>query len=374
MNPDRSKSTNSRTRVLFLCNSPAVPAGVEKTALLLLERLDSTRFDSRVILNGEGPFAESLRNIGADTEIIPCRTRTSSVWRRALRLSLQNRPAEVVQLHLSRLNAFLLHRAGAAVIERLNMTRDSRIRHPLSWRWLDLWTARWIDRFIVVSETLRTAFVERGYPDRKLRVIRNGVEPPRSMDPAKLRRELGISPRVPLIGAVGRLTPQKGMDLFIETVRELRKTLPTVQAILVGDGELRGALEIQAGACGVRNIVHFLGYRQDIPDVLAGLDALVFLSRWEPFANTLLEAMAAGTPVVASDVDGNREALSANGGGVLVPPERPDLAAAALRRIVENPALGKELSAAGRRRAGEFTVERMVRQHEELYADVAAHR
>lgn len=372
MNSDTSQSTSSRTRVVFLCNSPAVPAGVEKTALLLLERLDPTRFEPRVILNGDGPFADSLRDLGADVEIVPCHRRTSAAWRRALRQSLKDRPADVVQLHLSRLNAPLLHRAGAAVVERLNMTRDPRIRHPLSWKWLDLWTARWIDRFIVVSGGLRTAFLNRGYPDNKLCVIHNGVEAPGSTDAAKLRGELGISPEVPLIGAVGRLTLQKGMDLFIETVRELRKTCPAVQAVIVGEGELRGALEARADACGLRNSVHFLGFRRDIHDVLAGLDTLVFLSRWEPFANTLLEALAVGTPVVASDVGGNREALAADGtAGLLVPSERADLAAAAVQRIIEDPAVRRELSEAGKRRAREFSVERMVHRHETLYIEAA---
>ncbi len=360
--------SSERLRLVFLCNSPAVPAGVEKTTRLLLEHLDRDRFAPRVILNGEGPFADGLRELDVDLEVLPCRGRTSPAWRRALRMSLKQRPADVVQLHLSRLNAPLLRRTGARLVERLNMTRDPRIRHPLALPWLDRFTSRWIDRFIVVSETLRNAFLARGYPAHKLHVVHNGVQPPEAADPARLRRELGIAPGVPLIGAVGRLTPQKGMDCFVETVCELRTRHPTVRAVIAGDGELRAALEARVELCGLRNTLRFLGFRQDVWDILAGLDVLVLLSRWEPFANILLEAMAVGTPIVASNVAGNREALTeAETAGLLVPPERPDLAAEAVGRVLADPELHRRLSEGGSRRARDFTVERMVRQHEQVY-------
>jgi len=361
-------------RVLFLCNSPRTPAGVEKTVCLLLTHFDRDRVHPRVILNGEGPFADQLRDLNADVEIIPCTRRTSLEWRRRLRESLRRRPADVVQLHLSRLNAPLLRRSGAAVVERLNMTRDPRLRHPLAWPWLDRWTARWIDRFIVVSNTLRAAFFARGYPAYKLRVIHNGVEPPVRADSARLRRELGIADDAPVVGAVGRLTYQKGMDLFLEAVCELRNIDPRIQAVIAGDGELRSALVQQAEHLGIGSCMHFLGYRNNVWDVLAGIDVLLFLSRWEPFANTLLEAMAVGTPIVASDVDGNREALcNGDAGGVLVPPERADLAARAAAQVLTEPPLRAFLSASGRARARDFGVDRMVRLHEELYEIEAQH-
>jgi len=360
-------------RLVFLCNSPAVPAGVEKTTCLLLEHLDRDRFEPRVVLNGEGPFADKLRELGVDLEILPCRGRTSRAWRRALGKSLKQRPAHVVQLHLSRLNAPLLRRTGARLVERLNMTRDPRIRHPLALPWLDRFTARWIDRFIVVSDTLRNAFLARGYPARKLHVVHNGVQAPEATDPTRLRRELDVAPDVPLIGAVGRLTAQKGMDSFIETICELRTGHPTVRAVIVGEGELRAGLEARVEQCGLRSTLHFLGFRQDVWDILAGLDVLVLLSRWEPFANVLLEAMAVGTPIVASNVPGNREALTkTETAGLLVPPERPDLAAEAVGRILTSPELRRKLAEGGKRRARDFTVERMTRQHEQVYSSLRA--
>ena len=363
---------NGPVQLVYLCNSPAVPAGVEKTVLLLLRHMDRERVVARVILNGDGPFAEQLRDLGCDVEVVPCRGRLSARWCRALRRSLAGRPAEVVQLHLSRVNAPLLRASGAAVVERLNMFRHRAFLYPLQWPWLDRFTSRWIDRFIVVSESLAGHFRGRGYPPEKLTVIHNGVIRPPSVDSDRLRVELAVPAGTRIVGAVGRLTEQKGMDTFLEAAALVAERMAAVHFVVAGDGELRELLEHKAWECGLSGRVSFLGFRRDVFDVLAGLDVLVYLSRWEPFANTLLEAMSLGIAVVASDVGGNSEAMrSGEVGGLLVEPESPEPAASAVLSLLSDPGRACRASETGRRRAEEFTVARMVRAHEEVYCELA---
>ncbi len=355
-------------RLVFLCNSPAVPAGVEKTVLLLLRYLDPAEIAPRVICNGEGPFPESLRAIGADVEVVTVPGgRLSRRFTAAVRDSLRRRPAEVVQLHLSRALAPMLRRSGAKVVERLNMTRHAQAWYPLRWRPLDLLTACWIDHFVVVSESLRQSFIERGYPADKLTVVHNGIELPHNFRRDKLRREWGFPPDAPVVAGVGRLTRQKGFDVFLETAALLATTVPTARFVIAGDGEEREALARRAADLGIADKVLFLGYRQDVLDVLGSVDLLFYPSLWEPFANTILEAMSVGTPVVASDVGGNPEAIDDGKNGRLVPTEDPAAAATCLAELLASPELRLRLVETARRDCTRFSVGQMIRGHERVY-------
>jgi len=361
----------SKLPILYVCNSPAVPAGVEKTVLMLLTGMDRERFEPRVVVNGPGPFADNVAELDVPCQVIAGGGRLRPGWLRQLKRVVREHHTRIVQLHLSRLNAPFLRRWGCGIVERLNMTRHASFRYPLQWRWLDLWTARWIDRFIVVSESLRDQFVARGYVPRKLKTIHNGVRLPDTLAARKLRGELGLDDQIRIIGTVGRLTEQKGMDKFIEVCAALAADRDDLHFVIAGAGELRKSLADQATAAGLTGRMTMLGYRQDVFDVLAGLDVLVYLSRWEPFANTLLEAMIVGTPVVASNVAGNREALAGgDAGGLLVPVDRPDVAAVAVRHILTETPLREDLARSGRLRAAEFTVADMVTRHQDLYTQL----
>ena len=361
-------------RLVFLCNAPAVPAGVEKTALLLYQHLDKERFDVRFILNGEGAFFGQLADAGADVEVIPCGRRVSFGWQKQLRRSLRQRPADVVQLHLSRLNAWWLRRffPDTKSVERLNMTRHGYGGYPLRWKWLDCCTARWIDHFVVVSESLKQQFVSRGYPPEKMTVVYNGVSVSGGIPSSGLREELGIEADMPLIGTVGRLTEQKGMDVFLKAAAHIAEALPEARFVIAGEGELRSRLEAMARDLGLQENVLFLGYRQDVLNVIAGLDVMLYLSRWEPFANTLLEAMAVGSPVVATDVGGNREAVVDRESGCLVPPENAKAASDAVLEIIRNNAFHEYLRRNAAERVEHFSVEEMARGHEKVYRNLVS--
>ena len=175
---------------------------------------------------------------------------------------------------------------------------------------------------------------------------------------------------MPLIGTVGRLTRQKGIDTFLATAARISEELPNARFVIAGDGELRDELQRMVRELGLEQRVSFLGYRQDMLNVIGGLDIMLYLSRWEPFANTLLEAMAVGTPVVATDVGGNAEAIVEGESGRLVPSESADAAANAAIDLIRNEDVRTKLQENGPRRAADFSIDNMIKGHESVYQRV----
>lgn len=341
-------------------------AGVEKTVLMLLEKLDRDLFDARVILNGDGPFAESLRAMGTEPEIIAGYSRWNPLWYWRLYRSLRRQPVDVVMLHLSRLNALVLHQAGCRVVERLNMTRHDSSYYFMRSRKMDCCTSRWIDRFVVVSESLKKQFLERGYPAEKLTTIYNGVDTSVNPDRNKLRKELKIPEEIPVVGTVGRLTRQKGIDVFLAAAHLVTEK-KDAQFVIAGEGEERSKLEDLSRMLKIQDRVHFLGYRADAADIISGMDVFVYMSRWEPFANTLLEAMAAGVPIVASDVGGNSELIQDNENGCLVGVREAEKAAEKICMLLDDSKRVSDLTGNAENTVAEYSVDKMTREHERVF-------
>ncbi len=365
--------TDKPVKILFLCNAPAVPAGVEKTVLMLLRHIDPARFTLTFALNGTGPFYDQLLAAGASPQVIHSSGRYTVAWHRQLRELVTTIQPAVVQLHLSRLNVPLLRSYGAAVVERLNMTRHQSFRYPLQWRWLDVFSARYINRFVVVSESLKAEFVERGYDAARLDVVHNGIDVPNAVAAADLHRELNLDPECILIGTVSRLTPQKGVDTAIKGFAMIARNDAKLRMIIAGDGERRTDLKRLSDELGVGDRVRFIGFRADALNVIAALDVMLVPSRWEPFANSILEAMALGTPVVATNVGGNKEAIDDRRNGLLIPVDSPEAAAKAVATLLNDIDVKQRLIAAAKQRSHDFSVSQMARGHERVY-DALAHR
>lgn len=210
-------------------------------------------------------------------------------------------------------------------------------RHPLSRRMMR-WAAGRAEAAIGVCRALTDAMAGWGVEAARLQVIRNGVDLQRfhPVPPAEARAAVGET-GAPLVLAVGNLVPVKGHALLIDAFALLRRRHPGARLCLVGDGPLRGALQAQAEARGVADAVRFVG---PVPnDRLApwysAADLLVLPSHSEGWANVLLEAMACGTPVVATDVGGSGEVLGDGGVGVLVPDREPATMAACMDKLLD---------------------------------------
>lgn len=234
--------------------------------------------------------------------------------------------------------------------------------------WLDRRTMRWAHLVVFNAGSVAAySIANEGVRPEQVVVIPNGVRV--SEVPGRSREALRgiVPPDAPVIGTVGRLRPQKGhADLIDAFAQILSRT--GAHLLLIGDGELRGALERQVREAGLERRVHFLGPRADLPDFYAAMDVYAQTSLFEGMPNAVMEAMAAGLPVVATDVDGTRELIRDGETGWLVPPGDPAALAVRLLALLENPDLAARAGGAAKdylRSA--FTVERMVEQFDAVY-------
>ena len=231
--------------------------------------------------------------------------------------------------------------------------------------------------FVAVSGPIRDELEAAGIPPARVRTIPNGVDTRRfaPVDPAErrwLRRTLGLPP-VPAVVYSGRLSPEKGVDVLVDgwAVARRRGVLGTL--CLVGDGPERAALERRARDHGILGTVRFAGSAPDVTPWLRAADAFALPSRTEGLSVALLEAMATGLPVVATDVGGTREA--AGGAGVLVPAADPVALAQALEAVLADPDRARTLGEAGRRRVlFRYGIQLVARRHLDLYREVAEAR
>lgn len=228
-------------------------------------------------------------------------------------------------------------------------------------------------RFVAVSRDEAATFACAGFiPEEKIRVVPNGVEPARFAQAQPLERaELGVPEGAPCIAVVGLLNVAKGQDLAIRALAA--PGLERAHLLVVGHGELLATYEQTARECGVAERVRFLGWRDDAPRILRTVDVLLLPSRWEGMPYIVLEAMAAGAPVVATRVDGARGVLEEAGCGELCEVDSVASIADGLRRMLARSQVERaELGARGQRAVAErYTVAHMVDGLLEVYRELA---
>jgi len=210
---------------------------------------------------------------------------------------------------------------------------------------------RFVTHLIANSDAIAQIFRRRsGLAPDKIRVFPNGIDIERFKEGegASFRERIGVSESDTLIGAAGRLVTQKGFDTLVKALGSLLEDGAELKACIAGDGPERERLEALAQEAGVSDRLIFPGHVDDMPSFLAGLDLFVFPSRMEGRSNALAEAMAAGLPVIATDIPGNDELIAHEKSGILVPPEDPDAYAQAIKRLLEDRELAERLGRAAR--------------------------
>jgi L-malate glycosyltransferase len=221
-----------------------------------------------------------------------------------------------------------------------------------------------------VSAELGAHLVAEGFPQSRVQVVHNGIDVgplPTAADRHEVRAALGANDDVIVVGSVARLDPVKDLGSLLHAAAMLRTTGHKVLVALVGDGPERPALEQLAGTLGIAGDVRFLGHRDDARRWLAGWDVYVNCSVSEGVSLTILEAMAAALPVVATAVGGTPEVLD-EASGVLAPSRDPAALAGALAALIRDPALRTRLAAGARARVeASFTLDRMVRSYAGIY-------
>jgi len=185
------------------------------------------------------------------------------------------------------------------------------------------------------------------------------------------RRALGLPEGVPLVGAIGRFARQKGIMDFVRSIPLIRETIPAARFALVGDGEDAGLIQAEASLPHIAPYLTVYGYRSDYRDFLRSMDVFVFPSHFEGLSLLLLEALASGTPVVATAITANLEAVTPDRHALVVPPADPPAIAQAVVALLNDPSRARELSSNARQRvSAEFSLDRMASDYAELYSSI----
>ncbi|MCX7934420.1 MAG: glycosyltransferase, partial [Planctomycetota bacterium] len=324
-------------------------------------------------LDGRGEEAEQIRQAGIPLFDLGA----YSVWHfaaavRAVRRLLQEEKIALVNAHMA--HASVVARLAAAPL-RIPVVSTCHIMEQrfLPWHfWLDRLTSRWCACEICVSDCVRRFQQARtGLPESFFAVVRNGVALTRFAalpDAAALRRRLGLTENALLVGGLGRFNRQKGFDVFIRALASPALRELEFEAALAGYGPEQEALQRLADRLEVKR----LRFLAPLPaeDFLPALDICALPSRWEGMSLVLLEAMACGLPIVASDIPANREVVAADGKGAarLVAPEAPEALAQALREFLLSAELRREYSRRSRALAQNFSLEKMVQGYEDIFA------
>lgn len=253
--------------------------------------------------------------------------------------------------------------------------RTSPLKHRL-YVALERYAARYTDGLVATCESQRTLALEhRLLPDEKITVIPNGIRTQQfsvAVDRLMLRHELGLPEQAAVIGCIAALSPQKGVQFLLQAFPAVRRETPDAHLLLVGEGVLRPSLQRLANSLHVAEAVHFAGLRSDIPQILKALDLFVLPSLWEGLPYALLEAGAAGLPVVASDIPGNHDLIEHGVTGRLVRPADAPGLAAQITGALSDPATLTQAAALHQLIESRYTLAHMVSAHATLYEKLVA--
>ena len=367
-------------KVLFVAPS-LVTGGAEKHLVRLVRHLDRERFEVSVaVAAGGGALEDELPDDVPRFVLRPGRPWSAVVRMlrsvRPLRELIESRRPDVVcgvgdaAGVLALLAARRLADPKVVVSVQNALSRKYETRHPTRlflWRRMRRLYPR-ADRLVASSEGV-AADVTRaiGCPAEKVEVIYNAGWVPEEPGSERGSRGEGLGGGGWRVVACGRLVEQKGFDLLLDAMASLRRTLSAKLSIL-GEGPRRRSLERQVRRLGLGEHVRLPGVHPDPMAVMAQADLFVLSSRWEGFANVVVEAMASGTPVVATDCPhGPGEIVEDGVSGLLVPPGRSDRLAVAMARVLGDPDLARRLAAGGRERARTFSSEVAARRYGELF-------
>ena len=384
VHPQEAEQTDL-ARFLFLIDNLR-PGGAQKALFYLLRSLRATRAETTVwCLGGTSEIEEEFYALGVPVLGKPRGFFQLAAQPAALRRYIRKEKVALVQTFL--FHADVLgrvasrcarrrcgsHRTPVVVSSVRATNRDNRW-----WQFvLQRVTAPLADAFTAVSRrTLDFAVAHEGVIRERATVIPNGIDltPWEALpEQAQARRELGIPADARVIATLGRLHEQKGHGYLLAAAKQLVAQHPETLLLVAGYGPLREQLENTTRALGIEKHVRFLGYRTDVARILAAADIFALPSLWEGMSNALLEAMAAGKPVVATEIDGNVEQVVSGETGLLVPPADAESLAAALTELCADPALAEAMGKRGRERvASVFPAKGMTEATLDLYARLLA--
>ncbi len=353
------------------------PAGAERIVYELATRLGPLGFEVDVLACRGGAVADDLRAAGVTVHTLDVRGKLDVTKWFKLRRILRRGRYDILHTHL-----FHADLAGRLAIGRRAIPHlvhsvhvaEKRFR-PWRFTWAR-WAAKRCDRIVCVSAGVRDDHARRAKLDAdRYTVIHNGVDLERykfdAASRSEVRRRWGVGDDDVLCAYVGRLDAQKGIDVLTDGFERAASACGRLRLVIAGEGPQRKDVEQWLARSKVADRVRVLGFTDDVPGVLVAADIFCQPSEWEGFCLAAAEAMAAGLPVVATDVDGLNEVVEPAVTGVLVEPGSARQFAAAVIKFADDPALRATMGAAGRARAARhFSIDHCVALHARLYREL----
>jgi glycosyltransferase involved in cell wall biosynthesis len=371
--------------IIDTCISPldkAPEGGAEKQLYLLSTSLDPVAFRPIVVqLTPRSTPSVATDKLGA---VEPLHFPTEKFYNlhglhQIVRLGLLAKRQKVDIIHTffekSEVMGWLITRFSHVPVW-ITSRRDLGFLRKKSYREIFKISGRNCNRCVANCHAVKNKVIEQeNLPDEKVSVIYNGLDFSYYMRPSngnRIRNELGVENKRPIVGMIANFNFEiKGHHFFIEASKKILDEFPDTEFVLVGDGSLRCRYEKMAQDFGIKDKIHFLGKREDVPEILSSLNISISCSTSEGFSNVILESMAAGKPVISTSVGGSSEIVVNGVTGYLVPPADPDALARAVTMLLQNPGKAAAMGAEGKKIVHEkFTVDSMVKNYEKLYTEL----
>jgi len=349
--------------------------GLQQVVVNLCRSIDRKRFDVSVLcLRALGEFVPEVEALGIKVYLIPQKKHGTDYFS-FLKVAKILRQGKIDVIHTHNTQPFVDGTLGALLsgvktIVHTDHARDfpDKFRYMLAEHLMSYFAYR----IVGVSDHTSANLIryEKIFP-RKVMTIENGIDGSRfeiEIDREKKRRELGISNNGPIIGLGVRLVEQKGITYLLQAMPQVIKSFPGITLVIAGDGYLKSALQHEAIKLGIRKNVLFLGVRLDIPELVKLFDIYVLPSQWEGMPMALLEAMAAGCPIIATNVGGVSKVITDGQNGILVPFASVERLAEVIIKLLSDDNLRNRFLHAGLNRFNEeFSATKMTRNYERLY-------
>lgn len=370
-----------------------IVGGAQETVYVTCALIDQERYPSEIITGpqtgAEGTLIEACRERGIPLRIEPSIVRElhplkDPVAVARLTAMFRREKPDIVHTHSSKAGIVGRIAARLAGVPHVVHSAHGWAFNPHQpglersfYQTLERSVGAFTDAIVLVAQANLDAAKELriGRPEQ-YRIIRSGIEVERfarqPADRASVCAEFGFDPAGFIIGSVARLSSPKEPYLLVEALARIAPRHPEAALLLVGEGEYRALSEAAVARHGLGDRVRLAGLRDDVPRLLGACDAFALATRWEGLPRVLPQALAAGLPIVVSAVDGTVEAVRDGVTGYLVPPSDVDAMADRLCRLACDPAEARRMGEAGLRLVEEFSAKRMVRQLEELYAELMA--
>lgn len=352
--------------------------GGEQQTLYLAQGMIEVGERARIVCRPGCPLADKARAAGVPVHEVRMRMELdlAAAWRIARiarREGCNILHAHTAHAHMLAWLARAVFRAPCHVVVHRRIEFPVAKRHPVVAR---LKYGRCVDAYIAISNRVRETLVEAGIEPWRIFPVRSVTDPGRFVDAPPdpdLRRQLGIPEDAWVVGNIGYLVDHKDHANLLRAAGRARDHVPNMWVAIVGPGPLHDALAALAGELGLADRVVFTGFRSDIPQIIQMFDLFALSSSEEGICSTLLDVMACGRPIVATDAGGVREAVLHEQTGLIVPIRDSEALAAGIVRMAREGDLARRWAAAGRRRVLEnFTVEMLTRRTLAAYQRVLA--